>query len=82
MNTFDGISLSKCPSHLHGLYVEDVLSENGQEVLAHVLTLVLQRSAARCHAAGHALQGTAQLLLRPGPAGVHGAVLTQLRQVL
>lgn len=69
-------------AHLHGLHVEDVLSEDGQEVLAHGLTLVLQRPAARRHAAGHALQGAAQFILRLRPAGVHGAILAQLGQVL
>lgn len=69
-------------AHLHGLDVEDVLSENGQEVLTHALALVLQRSAARRDAASRALQGALQLLLALGPAGVNGAVLPQLCQVL
>lgn len=70
------------PAHLHGLHVEDVLSEDGQEVLAHAVAQVVQRSAARGHAAAHALQGAPQLFLRRRPAGVHGAVLAELRQVL
>lgn len=73
---------TKCPSHLHGLYVEDIFSENRQEVLAHAFTLVLQRSAACLHAAGHPLQGALQLLLRRRPTWVHGAVLAQFCQVL
>lgn len=69
-------------AHLHGLDVEDVLPENGQEVLTHAFTLVLQRPTACGNAARNPLQGALQLLLTLCPAGVHGAVLPQLCQVL
>lgn len=69
-------------AHLHRLDVEDVLPENGQEVLTHAFTLVLQRPTACRNAASNALQGALQLLLTLCPTGVHGAVLPQLCQVL
>lgn len=69
-------------AHLHRLDVEDVLSENGQEVLTHAFTPVLQGPTARGNTASDPLQGALQLLLTLCPAGVDGAVLPQLRQVL
>lgn len=71
--------LSRSASHLHGLDVEQVLSEHRQKVLAHVLTQLFQRAAARRHAAGYALQGAPKLLLGRRPAGVDRAVLAQFR---